>query len=145
MIITGIASIEILDLKGLWIPFILMNIAGTVFALTYMLWICKKLYPNYYYESFLSLFGMSTGTISSGILLLREVDPMFRTPAANNLVMGNGMAIIFGIPMLPLISLAPISTNMTWAVLGMLVIYSALLLLFMLKAKARKVSNTNEQ
>jgi ESS family glutamate:Na+ symporter len=137
MIIAGIASIEILDLKGLWIPFILMNVAGTVFALTYLLWICKKLYPNYYYEGFLAMFGMSTGTISSGILLVREIDPMFKTPAANNLVTGSGMAIVFGAPMLPLISVAPLSTEWTWAVLGILVVYAALLLLFMLKVRVK--------
>ena len=137
MIIAGIASIEMLDLKGYWIPFILMNVAGTVFALTYLLWICKKLYPNYYYEGFLAMFGMSTGTISSGILLVREIDPMFKTPAANNLVTGSGMAIVFGAPMLPLISVAPISTEWTWAVLGILIVYAALLILFMLKVSGK--------
>jgi ESS family glutamate:Na+ symporter len=141
MIIAGIASIEILDLKGLWVPFILLNVVGTVFALTYLLWICKKLYPNYHYEGFLAMFGMATGTISSGILLVREVDPMFKTPAANNLVTGTGMGIVFGAPMLPLISVAPLSTEWTWAVLGILVIYSALLLLFMLKVRVKEKSD----
>jgi ESS family glutamate:Na+ symporter len=83
------------------------------------------------------MFGMSTGTISSGILLVREIDPMFKTPAANNLVTGSGMAIVFGAPMLPLISVAPISTEWTWAVLGILVVYAALLLLFMFKVSGK--------
>jgi ESS family glutamate:Na+ symporter len=91
----------------------------------------------------LSMYGMMTGTISSGILLLREIDPMFTTPAANNLVTGSGMAVLSGAPMLVLIGIAPrgypTSLANTWMVLGLLIIYTVLLILFMLKAKAKEV------
>ena len=83
------------------------------------------------------MYGMMTGTISSGVLLLRELDPMFVTPAANNLVVGSSFAIIFGIPMLLLVGAAPKSALMTFVVLGLCVIYFALLALFMLKVKPR--------
>ena len=138
MIIAGIASINISDLRGYWLPFILMSLAGTVITLIYLKWLCKKLYPNYYYEGLLSMYGMMTGTISSGVLLLREIDPMYKTPAANNLITGSGTGIVFGAPMLALIAIAPISEEMTWLTLGLLVVYTALLLLFMLKAGKKK-------
>ena len=134
MIIAGIGSITISDLQGLWLPFILMSIAGTAITLIYLKWICKKIYPSYYYEGLLSMYGMMTGTISSGVLLLREIDPMYKTPAANNLITGSGTGIVFGAPMLALIAIAPLSAEMTWLTLGLLAIYTALLLLFMLKA-----------
>ena len=89
MIVAGIASIEINDLKGNWLPFLLMAVIGGVVTFVYLLWMCKKLYPNYVYEGFFSMFGMLTGTISSGVLLLREIDPDLRTPASNNLVTGS--------------------------------------------------------
>ena len=73
------------------------------------------------------MFGMLTGTISSGILLVREIDPDFKTPAANNLVTGSGVAIAFGAPMLILISLAPKSTTMAFVVLGLLAAYYCIL------------------
>jgi ESS family glutamate:Na+ symporter len=86
----------------------------------------------------LSMYGMMTGTSSSGVLLLREIDPMFETPASNNLVTGSGFAVIFGAPMLALIGLAPCSAAMTFAVLGILVVYTALLLLFMIKVRPKE-------
>lgn len=132
MIVAGIASINIGDLSGLWLPFILMAVLGGVVTLVYMQWICKKLYPDYYYEGLLSMYGMMTGTISSGVLLLREIDPEFKTPAANNLILGSSFAIIFGIPMLLLVGVAPNSTLMTFVTLGLLVVYLAFLLVFML-------------
>ena len=138
MIIAGIALIDISDIQGLWLPFMLMSVSGAVLTLIYLQWLCRKVYPNYYYEGMLSMYGMMTGTISSGILLLREIDPLFKTPAANNLVTASGMAILFGAPMLALIGLAPVSAAMTWLVLGILVVYIALLLLFMLKVNPKK-------
>lgn len=136
MIIAGIASIDISDLQGLWAPFVLMSALGAAVTLAYLRWICKVIYKGYYYEGLLSMYGMMTGTISSGVLLLREIDPDFSTPAANNLLTGSSTAVLFGAPMLALIGIAPNSPAMTFLVLGLLMLYMGLLLLFLLKAKA---------
>jgi len=138
MIVAGIASIDIVDLSGLWLPFILLSIAGGFGTFYWLKWICKRIYPDYFYEGMLSMYGMLTGTISSGVLLLREIDPEFETPAAQNLLTGSSFAILMGAPMLLLIGLAPISPLMTFVTLGLLVVYLVPLLLFLLKAKARK-------
>lgn len=135
MIAAGIASINFEDLSGLWLPFIIMAVAGGVVTLVYLELICKKLYPRYHIAAFTSMYGMLTGTLSSGILLLREVDPSFETPAANNLVMGSSVAILFGVPVLFLISLAPTAPFLT---LGISAVYLALMLLFMFMVKRNK-------
>lgn len=138
MIVAGIASIEINDLKGNWLPFLLMAVIGGVVTFVYLLWMCKKLYPNYVYEGFFSMFGMLTGTISSGVLLLREIDPDLRTPASNNLVTGSSYGIIFGAPVLLLVSFAPKSESSVWIAVGLVIAYLALLLLFIFKAGNKK-------
>ena len=133
MIVAGIASIDIEDLSGLWVPFLLMAVAGGAVTLVYLRWICRRIYPDYYDEGVVSMYGMLTGTISSGVLLLREIDPSFETPAANNLVVGSGFGILFGAPMLVLIGMAPESTAMTFTVFGLCAAYLALLLVFLLR------------
>lgn len=133
MIVAGIASINIEDLSGLWAPFLLMAVAGGAVTLVYLQWICRRVYPSYYYEGLVSMYGMLTGTISSGVLLLREIDPSFETPAANNLVVGSGFGILFGAPMLVLIGMAPESTAMAFTVFGLCAAYLALLLVFLLR------------
>lgn len=62
MTVAGIASINIEDLSGLWVPFILMAVLGAVVAFWYLIKMCQKMYPGYVYEGFLSMFGMPTGT-----------------------------------------------------------------------------------
>ncbi len=134
MIVAGIASINIGDLSGLWAPFIIMSVLGGVATLFFLQWTCRRVYPHYYYEGLLSMYGMMTGTISSGVLLLREIDPNLETPAANNLITGSSTGIIFGIPMLIFISLAPKNPLL---VIIICAVYLTLLLLFIFKARRR--------
>lgn len=144
MIVCGIASINIEDLSGLWVPFVLMAVAGGVVTFFWLKWLSKRLYPAYSEEAFVSMYGMMTGTISSGVMLLREIDPNFRTPAANNLLTGSASAIVFGAPMLLLVGLAPRSMTLTWVTFGLLFLYLALLLLFLLLVKGRKKAKEKE-
>lgn len=138
MIVCGIASINFSELKGLWLPFVLISILGGVVTFLHLKFICNKIYPDYKEEGFISMFGMLTGTISSGILLLREIDPNYETPAANNLVTGSSTAIVFGAPLLILVGLAAKSTAMCFTVFGICIIYYLLLVAIALFKKRNK-------
>ena len=131
MIVAGIPSINIEDLSGLWLPFVLMAVGGGVFTWLYLKKVCRWAYPDYYYEGLISMYGMMTGTISSGILLLREIDSDLRTPAANNLVSGSSVGIILGAPVLVLVSLAAKSDLMTFMVVLIAAAYMTVLLLLL--------------
>ena len=63
------------------------------------------------------MYGMLTGTASTGIVLLREVDPKFETPASDNLVYQTLPAIVFGFPMMLLATLAPEKPILTFIIL----------------------------
>lgn len=141
MIVAGISAIEIDKLSGLWVPFILLAVAGGAVTWLYLAFVCKKVYKDYYYEGLISMYGMLTGTISSGVLLLREIDPEYKTPASNNLVVGSSYAIVLAAPILVLIGLAAKSTAMCFLTLGLITVYFVALLLFILKAKNKKKSS----
>ena len=139
MIVAGIASIELEDLSGLWVPFLLLVVLGAVVTLFHLKFVCKRVYGDYYYEGLVSMYGMMTGTISSGILLLREIDPQFSTPAANNLVIGSSFGILLGIPILILVGLAPKSTLLCVITIAICAAYYAILLwVIFLKPRASK-------
>ncbi len=142
MIVAGIASIEIQDLSGLWLPFILMALAGAVATLLHLKYVCRKVYGDYYYEGLVSMYGMMTGTISSGVLRLRELDPQLKTPAANNLIIGSSFAILLAIPLLVLVSLAPRSTLMAVITLALVMLYYCILLGIIRLHKKKKPGKT---
>lgn len=135
MIVAGIASINPEDISGLWLPFVLMAIAGGVITFLYLKVVCKKTYGDYYKEGLISMYGMLTGTIGSGVLLLREMDPELGTPAANNLVTGSSYAIVLGAPLLAFVSLAAENTLMCFITLGLVIVYGSVLTWILLKKK----------
>ena len=63
------------------------------------------------------MYGMLTGTASTGIILLREIDGDFKTPAADNMVYQNFPAIVFGFPLMLLATLAPVKPILTLIIL----------------------------
>ena len=138
MIVAGIASINLEDIRGLWLPFVLIAVLGAVVTWVHLTIVCRAVYREYYYEGLISMYGMLTGTISSGVLLLREIDPDLSTPAANNLVVGSSFGIILGAPVLVLVSLAPRSALFCWIAVALGVVYGALLYLLIMKAHRRK-------
>lgn len=137
MIVAGLACIEMEDLSGLWLPFILMAVFGAIGTLLHLQFVCRVVYKDYYYEGLVSMFGMMTGTISSGVLLLRELDPHMKTPAGNNMVLGSSCAILLAVPLLILIGMAPKSTMFTFITLACLIIYYFILLAIVLSGRKK--------
>lgn len=133
MIVAGIGCINIEDIRGLVLPFVLLVIAGTVVTWLHLRWICKAVYPDYYYEGLISMYGMLTGTISSGVLLVREIDPQLETPAANNLIVGSSFGILLGAPVLILVGLAAKSNAMCFVTLALAAVYLLILDLLIFK------------
>ena len=63
------------------------------------------------------MFGMLTGTASTGTILLREIDGDFKTPASDNMVYQNFPAIVFGFPIMLLATVAPVRPVLTTVIL----------------------------
>ena len=144
MIVAGTAAINFEQLGQFVLPFLLVITLGTIATFLYVRWICRHLYPGYVYEGFFSMFGMLTGTASNGMILLREIDPKFETPAANNLVLQTLSAIVLGFPVLLLMGFAPQSLTATWITLCVLVVFWTALTVFMLRTKIFKRKQKEE-
>ena len=113
MVVAGVAAIRLEALERYWIILAILGVAGLAVTFIYNRIIAKKLFPEYYEEQFLAMFGMLTGTASTGIILLREIDPEFKTPVSDNLVYQNFPAIVFGFPLMLLANLAPVNPVLT--------------------------------
>ncbi len=138
MIVAGTAAIDFNNLRGLWLPLILVCSIGATVTFFYVLRCCRKLYPGYEYEGFFSMFGMLTGTASNGMILLREIDPRFETPAANNLVLQTIPALAFGFPVLLLMGFAPQSLQNTLITIGIMAVALLLFCLFIFRKRKTK-------
>ncbi len=117
MVVAGVAAIRLDALENYWGVVLILGVVGMVITYIYTHFIAKKLFPDYPEEQFLMTYGMLTGTASTGTILLREIDPDFKTPAADNMVYQNFPAIVFGFPMMLLATLAPQKPGLTMVIL----------------------------
>ena len=117
MVVAGVAAIRLDELESYWGIVLILGVVGLLSTYVYLRVICKNLFPDYEEEQFLMMYGMLTGTASTGTILLREVDGEFRTPAADNMVYQNFPAIVFGFPLMLLANMAPSKPELTLAIL----------------------------
>lgn len=117
MVVAGIAAIRLGVLKSYWGMMIILGLAGFIVTYWYNRFVSKMLFREYREEQFLMMYGMLTGTASTGTILLRELDGNFKTPAADNMVYQNFPAIVFGFPLMILATLAPKKPLLTFFIL----------------------------
>ena len=117
MVVSGIAAIRLSLLENYWGVILILGVVGLIITYVYNRIVVKVLFKDYMEEQFLAMYGMLTGTASTGIILLREIDGEFKTPASDNLVYQNFPAIVFGFPMMLLATLAPEKPILTFIIL----------------------------
>ena len=128
MVVAGVAAIRLGVLENYWGIIMIMGVVGLISTYIYNYWIAVKLFPEYPQEQFLTMYGMLTGTASTGTILLREIDCEFRTPAADNMVYQNFPAIVFGFTLMLLATLAPEKPYLTFFILiGFFIVMNILL------------------
>lgn len=122
MVVSSILAINFEDLSknNIWVGFLLISSVGGAATMVYMHFLTKRVYKAYPLEGFSAMYGMLTGTASTGIALLREVDPYYKTPAATDIVTGTTTAILFGLPILLIASYAP--QGITQALISLVVL-----------------------
>ncbi|MBR7098495.1 MAG: hypothetical protein IKC59_03690, partial [Clostridia bacterium] len=112
-----LAAIRLEILGKYWAILLILGIVGMVITYLYNLFVARVMFKEYSEEQFLAMYGMLTGTASTGIILLRELDGTFETPASDNLVYQTLPAIVFGFPMMLLATLAPKKPILTFVIL----------------------------
>ena len=128
MVTASIAAIRLGTIGKYWGVMIAMGLAGLVLTYAYVYFVCRRLFPGYQEQQFLAMYGMLTGTASTGIILLREIDGDFKTPVADNLVYQNFPAMVFGFPILLLATMAPTQPGMTLIIVAAFLVVINILL-----------------
>jgi len=142
MIVAGIAAIQIDLIAQYWYTLLILGAVGAVITFLYVKFVSKKLFGSYQYEQFFMMYGMLTGTASTGMILLREVDAEYKTPAADNLVYQNLPAIVFGFPMMLVATYAPRDgLTSTLISLGVCVAYFIVLNIILFRRQIFKKKN----
>jgi len=146
MITSSVMAISIETIKDYWQLLILISLIGAVGTLIFVTFFAKKAFKNNHRLYSLAMFGMLTGTASTGLALLRGLDPNLESDVAKNLVLGSAIAAPLGIPLMvalsqPIIGYKTGNPMYYWITFGSITLYVIIIMTIMLsKAKKSKLN-----
>ena len=91
-----VATVMAIQLPVVWkfvMPLTAISAVNGLLTTAIVVYLGKRLW-NYNLERTAAVFGTVTGTVSCGLLLLRIVDPEFKTPVAVEIAMMNVLAVV---------------------------------------------------
>jgi ESS family glutamate:Na+ symporter len=104
MIIASVLTITSTAVEMYYALVLVMAFFGTVFTFVFLRWISNVIYKGKYeIHYFIGMFGMLTGTASTGLALLKGIDRDFESPIAEEMVVGSGTAISMALPLFALL------------------------------------------
>jgi ESS family glutamate:Na+ symporter len=132
MVTAAIAAITIVLLRGFWVPILIVSVAGGIVTTVAVVYTASRLFTDHRLDRAIMFYGNMTGTLSTGLALLRVIDPDFETPVATDYMYGSGITFVLAIPLILLLNLPgywhttgnPLYLWMTWGGLGAYLVFS---------------------
>lgn len=144
MVAGALAAISLVFVGKYWLPILVMSTLCGLMVCVTVPWMSSRMFHDYKFERMLMLYGVSTGTLSTGLALLRVMDPEFKTKVSSDYMLSAGLTFILAIPFILAINLpakAYVTGSMSyyWLMMGVAALYLAYVLVSYL-ALARKKS-----
>lgn len=132
MIVAVLMAVEITVLLKYIVPILLIIFLVTTISVFYILYFGRRT-KAYAFERTVAMFGYCTGTAASGLLLLRIVDPEFKTPVAMEIGFMNLWAILTATHILMLVGTVPSPDTLSVAAMAGVHALTAVVLIIFLK------------
>lgn len=86
LVVSSIAAISFTIISKYWLPIVIMSIVAAIVTALIPYWAVYRAFDDYPFERFIGIYGEKTGTVNSGLVLIRVTDPEFKTNAAEDLL-----------------------------------------------------------
>jgi len=106
MIAGSISAVSLVVLRKYLGPVLTITTVGGIFMMFYSYYMCKWIYKKDTIEHIVTIYGTWTGTITTGMALLKEIDPEGKSNVPENIVIGSGIAAALGIVLMMILGLA---------------------------------------
>ncbi len=128
MVSAAVGAISIVVVVKYWIPITVMCGVGGALTLITVPWFCSRVFRDHRFVRLIIIYGAVTGTMPTGLALLRVIDPDFETPAASDYVFSSALVFAMCIPFILAINLPAYSYTTGnplyfWLALGVAITY----------------------
>ena len=123
---SSLGAISLVTVQGYWVPILVLVLVGSVITDFILPWYCSRLYSDHQFFRMLVIYGTATGTLPTGLALLRVVDAEFETPVATDYLYSVGIVFVLAIPIILSVNLPAFSvTHNNPALFGLAIAISA--------------------
>lgn len=105
MVSAAVGAISLVVVRQYWIPIVVMAGIGGVMVMLTVPWLCSRIFRDHRFDRMMIIYGAVTGTMPTGMALLRVLDPEFETPAASDYVFSAAVVFAMCIPFILSINL----------------------------------------
>ncbi|MFA5467701.1 MAG: sodium:glutamate symporter, partial [Sphaerochaetaceae bacterium] len=146
----SLGAINLVVVRGYWLPILLLTLVGMFITLIILPFYTSRLYSDHQFQRMLMIYGTATGTLPTGLALLRVVDPEFDTPTATDYLYSVGIVFFLAIPILlsanlPALSVTQNKPSLFWIAVGISAIYLiGALIAYMVIAKKKAFSKRSQ-
>ncbi|MDQ7796499.1 MAG: sodium:glutamate symporter [Spirochaetia bacterium] len=144
MVAGALAAISLVFVGKYWFPIVLMSTLCGFMVYYTLPWVCSRIFRDFRFERMLMLYGVSTGTLSTGLALLRVMDPEFKTKVSSDYMLSAGLTFVLALPFILAINLpakAYTSGSMTpfWIFIAIAVAYQIFVtVIYLILARKRR-------
>ncbi len=129
------------------VPIVIECLVVVIFTIFMCVFFCQRLGSDHDFERTLGVFGSCTGTVPSGIALVRMVDPRLSTPVAVELGLMNLPELIY-VSLAGIVMFAAGAGSMSLPVLILCILISTIVMLIMMRmigALGKKTYSFNDK
>ncbi len=105
MVSAAVGAISLVIVSQYWLPILVMSVIGGLLIFLTVPYIASRIFIDHRFGRMLIIFGAVTGTMPTGLALLRIVDPDFETPVASDYVLASALIFLICIPFILAINL----------------------------------------
>jgi ESS family glutamate:Na+ symporter len=130
LVVAAIATIQVKVIMSGLVPLVILVVVGIVWNVFCVMWLARRLLPDAWFERAIAEMGQSMGVTATGLLLLRVVDPEYKTNAADAFackqllhepIMGGGFWTAMAIPLIVTLGLPIVFAITTAAIIFWLI------------------------
>ena len=150
MVAGALAAISLVFVGKFWLPILVMSTLCGLMVFVTVPWMSSRMFHDFKFERMLMLYGVSTGTLSTGLALLRVMDPEFKSKVSSDYMLSAGLTFVLAIPFILCINL-PAKAYMTgsmsyyWIMMGVATLYLFYVLAtYMVLAKKRSFAKPKQ-
>lgn len=141
-VVAAIISLPVQAVLTYIVPILIMVTIIMAFTVSLTYWMSKKLYGDFWFERSVAILGTNTGVFITGLLLLKMVDPDYKSPVLGEYSVSYSINSVFGFILFPILFGVLVNEGILSGIsIPLLVIIGAIIFLFIVKGKPQRTTD----